>query len=418
MLSISTSRSNLKLKPKKCFFFRRQVAFLGKLCSRDGIQIAPEKLSAVQKWTEPKCKKDVESLLGFANYHREHIKGYADMARCLYDLIGKAEFQNDHDLAFNRLKEALTSAPCLAYPLPEATFILDMDASKYAIGAELWQVQNGVERTITYASNILLPAQKRYCVTRKELLAEVKFTDQFLHYLLGKEFILRTDHHSLVWLFWFKRLDGQLARWQEVLSQFQPKINHRRGGKYTNADGHSRIPDDLPSCNCYTAGANLEDLPCGGCSYCSRAHGQWDRFCEDVDDVLPLAIRAVTLQNAQALSKDQNSSSSGDESVNSSLTSLPPDWPLLDETVQEEANRNRKYWLPAYTSEELRKYQLEDPDINVVLRWLEKEEVPLSDVLFLSSPATKILWIHRLLYHTICGTQNLIVGSASLFLSS
>ena len=112
---------NLKLKPKKCFFFRRQVAFLGKLCSRDGIQIAPEKLSAVQKWTEPKCKKDVESLLGFANYHREHIKGYADMARCLYELTGKAEFQNDHDLAFNRLKEALTSAPCLAYPLPEAT---------------------------------------------------------------------------------------------------------------------------------------------------------------------------------------------------------------------------------------------------------------------------------------------------------
>ena len=189
---------NLKLKPKKCFLFRRQVAFLGKLCSRDGIQIAPEKLSAVQKWTKPKCKKDVESFLGFANYHREHIKGYADMARCLYRLTGKAEFHwiDDHDLAFNRLKEALTSAPCLAYPLPEATFILDADASKYAIGAELSQVQNGVERTIAYASNILLPAQKRYCVTRKELLAVVKFTDQFRHYLLGKEFILRTDHHS------------------------------------------------------------------------------------------------------------------------------------------------------------------------------------------------------------------------------
>ena len=389
---------NLKLKPKKCFLFRRQVAFLGKLCSRDGIQIAPEKLSAVQKWTKPKCKKDVESFLGFANYHREHIKGYADMARCLYDLTGKAEFHwiDDHDLAFNRLKEALTSAPCLAYPLPEATFILDTDASKYAIGAELSQVQNGVERTIAYASNILLPAQKRYCVTRKELLAVVKFTDQFRHYLLGKEFILRTDHHSLVWLFRFQRLEGQLARWQEVLSQFQPKIIHRPGGKHINADGLSRIPDDLPSCNCYTAGANLEDLPCGGCSYCTRAHGQWDRFCEDVDDVLPLAIRAVTLQNVQAPSEDQNASSSGDESVNSSLTSLPPDFPLLDETVQEEANRNRKYWLPAYTSEELRKYQLEDPDINVVIRWLEKEEVPLSDVLFLSSPATKILWIHRL----------------------
>jgi hypothetical protein len=69
-----------------------------------------------------------------------------------------------------------------------------------AIGAELIQVQNGVERTIAYSSFALTPEQLNYCTTRKELLAVVRFTRHYRHYLLDREFTVRTDHSSLTWL--------------------------------------------------------------------------------------------------------------------------------------------------------------------------------------------------------------------------
>ena len=76
--------------------------------------------------------------------------------------------------AFQELKKRLVSAPILGYPLPDAPFILDTDASNHAIGAVLSQIQDGQERVIAYYSQTLSRSQKQYCVTRQELLAVVK----------------------------------------------------------------------------------------------------------------------------------------------------------------------------------------------------------------------------------------------------
>lgn len=46
-----------------------------------------------------------------------------------------------------------------------------------------------------------------------------------------------------------------------------------------------------PPCDCYDAGKDVKELPCGGCKYCQKAHGQWSRFEEDIDDVVTLAVR-------------------------------------------------------------------------------------------------------------------------------
>jgi hypothetical protein len=115
----------------------------------------------------------------------------------------------------------------LNYPNSNDTFILDTDASDNTIGAELSQIQKGEEKTICFASKVLTPAQRKYCTTRKELLAIVTFTRQFRYYLLGQHFIMRTDHNSLIWLLNFKNIEGQLARWIEELAQYNMVIQHR-----------------------------------------------------------------------------------------------------------------------------------------------------------------------------------------------
>ena len=139
----------------------------------------------------------------------------------------------------------MTTAPILAYPRADGSeFILDTDASAYAIGAVLSQIQEGKERVIAYGSRTLDKPERNYCVTRREMLAVVYFTKYFKHYLLGRKFIVRTDHGSLTWLQNFKEPDGQIHRWIQQLSQFHMKIEHRPGNRHGNADAMSRLKTD------------------------------------------------------------------------------------------------------------------------------------------------------------------------------
>ena len=70
----------------------------------------------------------------------------------------------------------------------------------------------------------------------------MEFTHHFRPYLLGREFTLRTDHGSLVWLKNFKEPEGQLARWLEKLQEYDFIVMHRQGSRHGNADALSRIP--------------------------------------------------------------------------------------------------------------------------------------------------------------------------------
>ena len=74
------------------------------------------------------------------------------------------------------------------------------------------------------------------------MLAAVAMCIQFLSYIRGAKFTLRTDHKSLVWLHRFKDMEGMMYRWLHALQQFQFSIVHQPGRDPGNADGLSRVP--------------------------------------------------------------------------------------------------------------------------------------------------------------------------------
>ena len=78
---------NLKIKPKKSFFFQSDVLFLGHMLSKDGILSNPEKVSKVKNWPIPKMVKEVHSFLGLASYNRRFIPKFTKWANPLHDLI-------------------------------------------------------------------------------------------------------------------------------------------------------------------------------------------------------------------------------------------------------------------------------------------------------------------------------------------
>jgi hypothetical protein len=189
---------------------------VGHIVSKAGVRTDPDKVKAVANMKKPSTVTEVRSFLGLSSYYRKLIKDYSKIAKPLFDLTKKDKVFKWDDLceiSFQGLKTRLITTPVLAYPQAEGSeFILDTDASAYAIGAVLSQVQDGKERVIDYGSRCLDKPERNYCVTRREMLAVVYFTKYFKHYLLGRVFKLRTGHGSLTWLNNFREPDGQIHR--------------------------------------------------------------------------------------------------------------------------------------------------------------------------------------------------------------
>ena len=273
-------------------------------------------------------------------------------------------------------------------------FILFTDASNEAIGAELLQLQEGEERVIAYGSSAMTPEQRRYCVTRRELLAVIKFTRQYRHYLLGRPFVVRTDHSSLTWLLNFRNPQGQLACWMEELSQYDMHLEHRPGKKHGDADALSRRPLESVYCEEYRAGVRLENLPCGGCSHCAKAHRTWANLGEVVDYVVPLAIGDP--KRASAVGPERGceafTSTHAVISIQEEGPHVTTDADQIWGAVVPQVGADGAVTPP---QERLKAEQEADSQLLHLRQWFDDRVIPSEDTIMLWGPAKKYLWINR-----------------------
>ncbi|MCG8047973.1 MAG: retroviral-like aspartic protease family protein, partial [Candidatus Thiodiazotropha taylori] len=263
--------AGLKLKPNKCHLFQREVHFLGHIISGSGVLPSPDNVAKIMQFAAPKNATQARALIGLGSYYRRHIKGYSNMMRPIIDLTKKGKeflWTKQCEEALEKLKEALVSPPIMAYPLDKGEYFLDCDASDYAIGGVLSQIQGGEEKVISYGSKMLNKAERNYCVTDKELLAVRYFIEYYRQYLLGRKFTVRTDHKALSFLFSFKEPRGRLARYLEILSAYDFVIEYRRAGGHANADGMSRCVSPW-NCQCNEVDM-LEPLKCWPCKKCEK----------------------------------------------------------------------------------------------------------------------------------------------------
>ena len=220
---------------KKCCLFQRRVNFLGHVLTEDGIEVQPDKAAAVENWPLPRNLTELRSFVGLCSYYRRFISGFASMAAPLHELTRKNvrfNWGQEQDAAFKQLKERLISAPVLGMPRDEGTYYLDTDASDVGLGAVLSQDQDGQEIVLAYASRTLSKTERNYDVTRRELLAVVYGLKTYRQYLLGRQFVIRTDHSALQSLRRTPEPIGQQARWQTFIEQFSFIIMHRPGTKH------------------------------------------------------------------------------------------------------------------------------------------------------------------------------------------
>ena len=159
-------------------------------------RLIPRRWKAIHKWPVPTNVTEVRSFLGFTNYYRRFIKKYAQVVKPLYKLISgenaskkqnSIKWDSECQHAFDNLKELCTTTPILAYADFAKPFKLHTNASVLGLGAVLYQVHDGVEKVISYASRSLTKSETKYLVHKLEFLClKWAITEQFHEYLYAK----------------------------------------------------------------------------------------------------------------------------------------------------------------------------------------------------------------------------------------
>ena len=150
----------------------------------------------------------------------------------------EVKWTGEADRAFTTLKRALTTSTIMRNPDFTKPFTIQTNTSMIRVGAVLSQE----ERPIAYFSRKLTAREQKYATVEQECLAVVLGIKAFEVYLIGKPFILQTDHHALQWLGSFKDKNGRLMQWSLMLQPYSFTMQHRAGSQNGNDDALSRLP--------------------------------------------------------------------------------------------------------------------------------------------------------------------------------
>jgi hypothetical protein len=229
--NISTTQEVLKilqenqlfLKPEKCLFHCTEIPYLGLIICENSIEMDPKKVERILAWHTPDKKKELQSFLGFINFYRRFIKDFTKIAQPLHQLMGKVpwEWTLDCKNAFHQLLKQVTSAPILHWHIADSKlkYVLETDASNFAMGTILSQEKEGKKVPIAYMSKALSPEQRNYDVWDKELLAIIKALEEWRHYLEGAKetFDILLDHQNLKYFKAPHKLNRRQAQWSLYL---------------------------------------------------------------------------------------------------------------------------------------------------------------------------------------------------------
>ena len=158
--------NDLYLKPRKCEFAKTKVEWLGMVIEEGKISMDAGKLKGISEWPVPTTVKAVRGFLGFGNFYRRFIRHYSEIAKPLNDLTKKDqkfEWTETCQKAFEELKRRFTEEPVLMMPDQTKPFQIKCDASKYALGVVLTQLDtNGNRHPCSFILKTFSPTERNY----------------------------------------------------------------------------------------------------------------------------------------------------------------------------------------------------------------------------------------------------------------
>ena len=240
-----TRQKGIKLNKDKSIICVPEVNYFGHTLTREGIRPDPNKVKAIKDMAAPQSKAELETILGMVTYLSKFAPRLSETTAPLRQLLkAGSEFvwDSNHDVAFQQVKNILTQepGPVLAYFDHTKDVVLQVDASKYGLGAVLLQQ----EKPVAYASRALTETEVNYAQIEKELYAVLFGCKRFHQYLYGRQVTVESDHKPLESIM-RKPLAAAPPRLQRMILQLQRysiNIVHKPGKQIPVADTLSRKP--------------------------------------------------------------------------------------------------------------------------------------------------------------------------------
>ena len=359
--------ANFRLNPSKCEFLQTKIKFLGHVINEDGITPCPEKVRAISDIPTPNNIKAATSFVKMAEYYRNHIPNFSTLAQPLFDLTKKnAKFiwNNEQQQSFDKIKQLLTTEPLLQFPDSNVPFIIQVDASNQGIGAVLMQDHGPGEKPIAFMSQKLNKQQRNWNATEKECFAIVSSIRKWDHYIAGREFIVRTDHHALCWLNRKYNSNPKLNRWRMALQDYLFRIEHVKGTKNCVPDCLSRYPVDPPHDDDNeiqqhsTATQTEDEYPIVGAITTRRMHYDLPLKPSDSTSTTPQVTKQTDHSTAIKSVQQQDSPvGTTDQRVDVLSKKLPN--PINE--------------IKVFTNEQLKNYQQQDISITKIIENIDKK---------------------------------------------
>ena len=224
------------------------VDYLGHTIDTNGINMTALRKKNTIAFKKPTSLKELQQFVGVANYFRAHIYNHSKLLHPLIVMITEANkipgkhitWNDTADKAFETIKKTINECPSLFYFKPELATFLHTDASDYAIGAYLYQLDEyGKERPIRYYSKTLVGPQLRWSTIEKEGYAIYMALMEFEYMLAGRRFTLRTDHSNLQYL--NEAGSKKVYNWKLAIQGFDMIIEYIKGNDNVVADVFSRL---------------------------------------------------------------------------------------------------------------------------------------------------------------------------------
>lgn len=246
------NNAGLKLEKNKCEFFQKEITYLGHTITKFGIKKCKKNVEAILKAPTPKNITEIRAFCGLANYYGKFVHNMANTLSPLYKLLRKDvkfDWNEDCDRAFQTIKKTITSDNILCHFDPDLPVVLTCDASNKGIGAILsHRFPNGDCKPMAFASRTYNKAEENYSTIHKEALAIVFGVQKHYQILIGRHFILQTDHKPLLSIFKPSNgipimAAGRVQRWAVYLSGFDFTIEYVKSANNLS-DTFSRMPLD------------------------------------------------------------------------------------------------------------------------------------------------------------------------------
>ena len=238
------------LKRKKCKFGLKQIEYVGRVISKDGLSMSEAKIQSVLDFPRPKTVTAPRGFLGLANYFRIFVPNHSNIVAPLHKMTthdskkhARAIWTPDNIQAFQNIREAISCCPLMHFINEVSPIHLYTDASDYGVGGALFQEVGEDMDPISFVSKSLTFSQLNWSTIQKEAYGLYFCCIKLDPLIRDRKFIIYTDHKNLIYM--KSAPSSMVGRWFMALQEFDFEIRYVKGKDKIVADAMSRLCPNL-----------------------------------------------------------------------------------------------------------------------------------------------------------------------------